>query len=142
MAGRISLTLLAAVLLSGQAPAPHGAIQVVVEGVAASQGRIKLEICTREAFTHSCALSAEAPAHAGTTMLTVRDVPPGTYAVQGFHDLNGNGKLDINFFGVPKEPVLFSRLIKLPYRRPRFTETSFDHGTGDQRIVVRLSSYF
>jgi uncharacterized protein (DUF2141 family) len=32
-------------------------------------------------------------------------VPPGDYAVSEFHDENGNGKLDTNFIGMPKEGV-------------------------------------
>ena len=34
---------------------------------------------------------------------------PGTYAVRAFHDLNGDGKLNTNPFGIPTEPYAFSR---------------------------------
>ncbi len=39
---------------------------------------------------------------------TLRNVKPGTYAVAVFHDLNGNGRLDRNFIGLPSEPYGFS----------------------------------
>ena len=35
-------------------------------------------------------------------------LPPGPYAVLAFHDLNGNGILDVNFLGIPREPLGFS----------------------------------
>ncbi len=36
---------------------------------------------------------------------TFTDIPYGTYAITFFKDENGNGKLDDNFIGFPKEPV-------------------------------------
>lgn len=35
--------------------------------------------------------------------ITFEDIPEGIYAVSIFHDENDNGKLDSNFFGIPKE---------------------------------------
>ena len=32
-------------------------------------------------------------------------LPEGYYLVSGFQDLNGNGKLDFTFIGIPKEPI-------------------------------------
>lgn len=32
----------------------------------------------------------------------------GSYAVMAFHDVNGNGELDVNFMGIPREPLGFS----------------------------------
>ena len=37
------------------------------------------------------------------------DVPPGVYAVQVLQDLNGNGKMDFDWAGLPVEPYGFSR---------------------------------
>jgi len=33
------------------------------------------------------------------------ELPNGEYVVSVFQDTNANGKLDTNFFGIPKEPV-------------------------------------
>lgn len=32
-------------------------------------------------------------------------MPPGDYVVSAYQDVNGNGKLDSNFLGIPREPV-------------------------------------
>ena len=51
----------------------------------------------------------EAPHHAmaeiskGKVKVTFKEVPEGTYALSAFFDENGNGKLDCNFLGIPKE---------------------------------------
>lgn len=54
------------------------------------------------------------------------NIPPGTYAIQGFQDVNGNGILDEGSFG-PKEPWGASSLVKRPqFRPPRFEEVKFE----------------
>ena len=35
-------------------------------------------------------------------------LPTGTYAAKMFHDVNGNGRMDTNPFGMPIEPYAFS----------------------------------
>ena len=38
----------------------------------------------------------------------VFDLPAGTYGMKAVHDVNGNGKMDVNPFGMPTEPYAFS----------------------------------
>ena len=38
----------------------------------------------------------------------VFDLPAGTYGMKAVHDVNGNGKMDVNPFGMPSEPFAFS----------------------------------
>ena len=38
----------------------------------------------------------------------VFDLPSGAYGMKAFHDVNGNGKMDVNPFGMPTEPFAFS----------------------------------
>lgn len=38
----------------------------------------------------------------------VFDLSAGAYGVKAFHDVNGNGKMDVNPFGMPTEPFAFS----------------------------------
>ena len=45
---------------------------------------------------------------AGERSVTFADLPPAEFAVKAFHDLNGNGRMDTNPFGLPVEPFAFS----------------------------------
>ena len=47
-------------------------------------------------------------AAAGETHVTFDGLPDGDYAVRAFHDLNGDGKMNTNPFGMPVEPFAFS----------------------------------
>lgn len=46
----------------------------------------------------------------GNISHTFEDVPYGKYAICVFHDENGNGEIDSNFIGIPKEPVAASNM--------------------------------
>lgn len=123
--------------------APAGsALVIVIDGVRTATGRVHAEVCTRATFLKQCAWIGEVAAHAGTVTVAVPGVPPGTYAIQAYHDANGNGKLDRNWLGVPREDVAFSRLARLPFRAPTFAETAFEHGATEQRVALKLSRYF
>ena len=64
-------------------------------------------------------------------------LPVGEYAVSVYHDVNGNGKMDKNFFGAPSEPYAFSKNYKPVFRAPRFDEVKV-HLTGDRKINISL----
>ena len=52
----------------------------------------------------------------------IRGLKVGPYAIKVFHDLNGNGKLDMNLIGIPTEPVAFSNNAKVNMRAPTWGE--------------------
>jgi len=74
----------------------------------------------------------------GRTALTLPAMPVGDYALVVFHDENGNGKLDFNFIGIPKEPIGFANQYR-PKGPPSFTRALLprDGGTG-QPVDITL----
>ncbi len=67
--------------------------------------------------------------------LVIHALPYGEYAIALFHDENGNGLLDKNFFGIPSEPYAFSRKPRTKWRLPKFEEIKF-HFTSDQQVLT------
>lgn len=59
--------------------------------------------------------------------------------MKAFHDLNGNGKMDMNPFGMPTEPFALSRDAGGKHGPAVWADAVFDVGTGAnaQRIVIR-----
>ena len=55
-----------------------------------------------------------------------KNIPVGKYAIAIYQDLNKNGKLDKNWFGIPKEPYGFSYIKKGETGSADFTEALFD----------------
>lgn len=65
-------------------------------------------------------------------------VPPGTYAIAVFLDKNGNGKIDTNMFGIPKEKYGFSNNKYPLTRAANFKESAFTVGEKESSISIRL----
>ncbi|MGB6222389.1 DUF2141 domain-containing protein [Haloferula sp.] len=68
----------------------------------------------------------------------IKGVKPGTYAIVIIHDVNGNGKLDKNFIGMPKEPIAFSQNPKIPMGLPSFDACSFVVDGEDLSLSIPL----
>jgi uncharacterized protein (DUF2141 family) len=68
----------------------------------------------------------------------IPDIPPGTYAVSIFHDLNGNLDIDTNFIGIPKEPYGFSGEVG-KFGPPKFDKASFVLESGTKELEIKLN---
>lgn len=62
----------------------------------------------------------------------------GTYAVAIFFDKNGNGKIDTNMFGIPKEKYGFSNNVYPMMRAATFNESAFVVNSSDASQTIRL----
>jgi uncharacterized protein (DUF2141 family) len=68
-------------------------------------------------------------------------LPPGTYALSVVHDENGNGKLDTNFLGIPREGVGASRDAQGHFGPPAFKDASFPYVHGVLPLTLHMK-YF
>ena len=53
------------------------------------------------------------------------NLPTGKYAISIYQDLNGDGELNTNFLGIPREPYGFS-ISRGSFGPPLFDDASFD----------------
>jgi len=63
---------------------------------------------------------------------------PARYAVAIGHDENGNGRVDANLFGIPREGWGTSQNVKPALRAPRFEESAFRVDSAETRLSVTL----
>ena len=66
------------------------------------------------------------------------DIPAGTYAIAAIHDENRNGKLDMNWLGVPKEGYGFSNDAKGVVGAPSFSAASFSYDGQNLDLTLTL----
>ena len=84
--------------------------------------------------------SADVSAVPGETVITLRGIPPGTYAVQTFQDVNGNDKMDTSWIGLPLEPFGFSQDAKPFLSKPSFDDVKFVLVAGENNQVIHLQN--
>ena len=61
----------------------------------------------------------------GSVTVTFRGLAPGTYAVKGFQDLDGDAEIDTNLVGYPTEPFGFSNDAPVRFGPPSFRRAAF-----------------
>ncbi len=77
----------------------------------------------------------------GTVMtVTLKDIPPGRYAIESFQDVNGNGKMDTSWIGLPQEPYGFSRDAKPFLSKPDFNAVAFTLNPGENTQTLQLQN--
>jgi uncharacterized protein (DUF2141 family) len=123
----VRLRLAAALLLSAGA-AQAADLTLRIEGVRSGVGEIDLAVfdsARNWPDGERAAHQSRVPASPGVVETVIRDLPPGTYAVGGFHDENGNGEFDRNVLGIPTEGFFVSRVTGFILATPSFDEVAF-----------------
>ena len=137
-AALIALPALAVPEASGTAQAAE--LTISVSGVNSGKGRIYVAL-------HRAAAGVKFPdmkgavagawrrAQKGGFSVTFTGLAPGRYAVNGFHDANGDGKLDTNLLGIPTEGYGFGNGATGSFGPPEFEASSI---AVDGKAGIRL----
>ena len=84
--------------------------------------------------------SADVAAVPGETVITLREVPPGVYAIETYQDINSNDKMDTTWLGLPLEPYGFSRDAHPVLSKPPFSEVKFALAAGEQNLTLHMQN--
>jgi uncharacterized protein (DUF2141 family) len=98
-----------------------------IEGVRSTRGKIMAALLKADASAGIARRvnAGMASPVAGTTTLVFEGLEPGDYAIQLFHDENGNGEMDSNLFGIPSEGYAFSNRARGSFGPPKFEQMKF-----------------
>lgn len=116
-----------------------GTIKVRITDVRNTKGEVMVALFnTQDGFPYeiSRAVSREKSASRdGKAEVTFKNVAPGKYALALFHDTNGDGKLNTNFMGIPKEGYGVSNNSYNTFSAPGFEQASFIHQSNLELII-------
>lgn len=145
---RKSLAAAAAVALGGLAgsvAAPTAAADLTIEvrGVRSDEGRIYVAVhAPREGenfpYAEGMVAAIHQQARTGDLRFVLRDLPAGRYAVNAFHDENGNGDLDANVLGIPKEGYGFANDPSTSFGPPEFEEAAVTVGDAPATAAMTI----
>ena len=132
-------------LAAGQARAqPASAnLTIRIENVLPAGGLIRLGVYDEASYPDDNSkpvASADVPAIGGETIVTLRGIPPGVYAIETFQDVNSNDKMDTSWIGLPLEPFGFSRDAAPFLSKPAFDEAKFTLTAGENGQVIHLQN--
>ncbi len=115
---------------------PATTVTVIVENVESDSGSVNVAICDKALSREGCPYIHEVPAAQGFVETEFEDIPPGSYAIVGYHDVNGNDLFD-KILGVPREPYALSNNAgdKLV---PTFADAALPIRSGENAVIIRL----
>ena len=139
-----TLLSLAGILAAGPAVSAAAAdLTIRVENVLPAGGVLRLGLYDAARYPDDNSkpiASADITAVPGETVVTLRAVPAGTYAIQTFQDVNANDKMDTSWLGLPLEPFGFSLDAKPFLSKPSFNEVKFTLADGENSQVIHLQN--
>lgn len=121
--------LISALFLFGMnTPEKKGTLTIEIKGLKGATGNIQLGIYNKAkgfATNKNVYLGKIIKVKSTTVIIKLPNLPYGNYAIAAYHDVNGNGKLDKNFFGVPTELYGFSNDARGMVSAPDFKDAKF-----------------
>jgi uncharacterized protein (DUF2141 family) len=130
-----------ALALVTRADAPTGSIFVELVGLKSVEGTVYIAVYDSDDNWLSDDTVLEkslviAESREGDTVRTELQLPLGEYALSVFYDINGNGELDTNFIGLPKEPIALSNNAKAKFGPPKYKDAVFT--LGFEPVIQRI----
>lgn len=107
-------------------------ITVNVTGFKAQTGAIMAALVDAEGYQGGQPLRGARVDVAGDTLtMNFEGLPAGEYAMRMYHDVNGDGEMNSNAFGIPIEPFAFSNnaagtMGPAPWSKAKFTVSGSD----------------
>lgn len=106
---------------------PSSSLSLSISGISEPTGQIMIAL-----FSTEEAYESDEPFRSEEVALTdmeanvkFKNLPVGQYAFKLFHDVDGNGELNVNGFGIPSEPYYFSNDASDPFSAPEWDEANF-----------------
>lgn len=119
----------------------RGSLEVQFAGIETQTGKIMLMLFD-SAEAHDGGgdpVRAAAVAVAGSSAVAqFADLAPGTYAIKAFHDIDGDGALATNPFGLPIEPFAFSNNATPQGGPPAWEAARFSVEAGANTIRISI----
>jgi uncharacterized protein (DUF2141 family) len=117
-----------------------GTLLVLVKGFKSTEGQLMVALFNKsEDFPDKKPYKGNITAiSANEELIKFEDLPYGDYAISALHDINLDGKLDKNAFGIPTEGYGFSNNVMDKYGPPSFLQASFVFFGNDEAKVIEL----
>lgn len=103
-------------------------LTVTIEGIKKVQGTINLGVFDEAGYdgASDAVSGARITVDAETVTATIEGLAPGKYGIKLYQDVNDNGEMDTNPFGMPTEPYAFSNNAKGRFGPAKWDQAAFE----------------
>jgi len=115
-------------------------LTVSISGLKSNTGLVQVGLFNSEGkFLKSVFKGSSSEIKSNAATVSFMNIPKGNYAISVYHDKNKNGKLDMNFMGIPKEDVACSNNAKGLMGPPKYEDAKFNLSK-DSKIEVKFNN--
>ena len=129
-------------LVPTAAVAQTASVEVTVEGLRSDQGQLLVLVFLRDdgfpSKTNGSARQMKVVLDATTASFRIDDLPVGPAAISLVHDEDGDGELDTNLLGIPKEGLGTSNNPRPRSGPPRYEDAVMDLTEGKQTASITV----
>ncbi|MBI1364437.1 MAG: DUF2141 domain-containing protein [Alphaproteobacteria bacterium] len=117
---------------------PGAVVLAIRTGVRAAGGKVRLlGYDDPAAFLERATVKYDALVNAdGVAVIPLHGLHKGQYAFLAYYDENGDGKLNRNALGRPKEPYGFSNDVRPKLHKPHFNDVKVDVAPGEVIVLT------
>lgn len=135
-----SLTAALAASMIAAPIASSADLTVTVEGIAQTKGSIMIGLFDEASYSGDGAVDgAQVTVDGDAITVTFADLSSGEYAVRLYHDLNSDGELNTNPFGMPTEPYAFSNDARGRFGPAKWKDAKFIVAPGGTSHTITLN---
>jgi uncharacterized protein (DUF2141 family) len=137
----LGLVLGVSTLAPGVRAQDTASLNVTFDGIKTTKGAIMFTLVNSEEAYNDKARPVAAvmlPVAGVTATRAFTGLAPGRYAIKAFHDVNGDGKMNSNPFGIPTEPFAFSNNAVANMSPARWAAASFEVKAGANAHAITI----
>ena len=139
----VALALTAGLALPPAAAAADATLTVAFRDIKTPKGAIMAALFDTEAAYKGQGAPVRAfavPVAGAEASTELKGLPPGRYGISAFHDVDGDGKMKTNPFGVPLEPFAFSNGAQAQMGPPPWEAVAFEVTAGANTQTLSIDS--
>ena len=129
-----------ALLAPAARAADAASLTVTFEGLKTHTGSVMMSLVGEAAYDGKAPAAAQTMVSAtgDTVSATFNGLAPGQYAIKAFHDVDGDGKMGANPFGMPTEPYAFSNNAAAAMGPPKWSAAAFEVKAGANTHAIKI----
>ncbi len=113
-------------------------LTLTITDIADHKGAISFGVYDEAGYGADKAVNGGTIPVTGDTATMTLELPPGRYGIKLFHDVDGDGKMGMNPFGMPTEPYAFSNSAPAQFGPAKWDAAAFDVAAPATTHTIKL----